>query len=164
MGGIEKIHEIATHGLAEARAYLSELRLMGPEPSRFREAMEKCCAEAAAKAGFKVDLAVKSIEETLEPNVALASFQIVRELLNNAAAHSGAANVEVRIQVEDAKLLIEVEDDGKGFDVAQVRAEKTSQGHLGLVGVEERARQLNGTFTLASQPGKGARATACLPV
>ena len=67
-------------------------------------------------------------------------------------------------QVGPVYVPFEVADDGKGFDVARERAEKASAGHLGLVGVEERARQANGTFTLASEPGKGTRATVALAI
>ena len=160
--GIERIHEIATHGLAEARSYLSELRLMGPEPSRFREAISRCAGDAATRGGFEAHLDVKTFEESMAPNVALAGFQILRELLNNAATHSKAQNVQVRVAAENGKLVLEVEDDGVGFDVAKVRAEKGSQGHLGLVGVEERAQQSDGTLELTSKPGKGTRATVSL--
>ncbi|MCE5314887.1 MAG: GAF domain-containing sensor histidine kinase [Armatimonadota bacterium] len=162
--GIDKIHQIATRGLAEVRSYLSELRLMGPEPSRFKQAIERCSAEAASKAGFKVHLDLHPPEEAMPPNVALAAFQIVRELLNNAAAHSGAEHVEVRVYSQDGKLYLEVEDDGKGFEVARVRAEKASEGHLGLVGVDERARQSHGSFKIASEPEKGTLATAVLTI
>ncbi|MHB9037221.1 MAG: GAF domain-containing sensor histidine kinase [Armatimonadota bacterium] len=160
--GIDKIHQIATRGLAEVRSYLSELRLMGPEPSRFKQAIERCSADAAAKGDFRTHLDLHPPEEAMPPNVALAAFQIVRELLNNAAAHSGAEHVEVHVYTQDGKLYIEVEDDGKGFDVSRVRAEKASEGHLGLVGIEERARQSHGTLTLTSEPGKGTRAVAAL--
>jgi signal transduction histidine kinase len=162
--GIEKIHWIATRGLAEVRSYLSELRMMGPEPSRFRQAVERCTSDAAVKGGFEPHLEIKIPEEAMPPNVALAAFQILRELLNNAAAHSQAHNVCVRVYTENGQLYLEVEDDGKGFDIGRVRAEKASEGHLGLVGVEERARQSNGGLTLSSEPGKGTRAVAVLSI
>lgn len=162
LDGIDKIHQIATRGLAEVRVYLSELRLMGPEPSRFKQAIERCSTDAAAKAGFKTRLDLHPPEEAMAPNVALAAFQIVRELLNNAANHANAEHVEVRVYTQEGKLYLEVEDDGKGFDVNRVRAEKASEGHLGLVGVEERARQSHGSLVITSEPGKGTRAVATL--
>ena len=160
--GIDRIHQIATRGLAEVRSYLSELRLMGPEPSRFREAIARCAEEAATRGGFATTLDVQGPEEPMPPNVALAAFQIARELLNNAATHSKAQNVKVTISAENRTLQLEVADDGVGFDVARTRAEKASQGHLGLVGVEERARQSSGDLTITSEPGKGTRAVATL--
>lgn len=162
--GIDKIHQISTRGLAEVRAYLSELRLMGPEPSRFRQAVERCASDAATRAGFETSLDINLPQEPMPANVALAAFQIMRELLNNTAAHSHAKHVRVRVDAKEGELLLEVEDDGNGFDVTRVRAEKASEGHLGLIGVEERAKQLQGSFTLESEPEKGTKATAVLPL
>ncbi|MCE5199103.1 MAG: GAF domain-containing sensor histidine kinase [Armatimonadota bacterium] len=164
LDGIDRIHQIATRGLAEVRAYLSELRLMGPEPSRFKQAVERCSADAATKGGFQTHLDLHPPDEAMPPNVALAAFQIVRELLNNAAAHSQAEHVQVRVYTQDSRLYLEVEDDGKGFDVTRVRAEKASEGHLGLVGVEERARQCHGSLTITSEPGKGTHTVAVLTI
>lgn len=164
LDGIERIHQIATRGLGEVRSYLSELRLMGPEPSRFRQAIERCAADAAGRGGFETELDLHLPDEPMPPNVALAGFQILRELLNNVAAHASAKNVRVSAKVQDDKLVLEVADDGKGFEVTRERAEKASAGHLGLVGVEERAKQANGTFTITGEPGKGTRATAILRI
>ncbi|MGB9619746.1 MAG: GAF domain-containing sensor histidine kinase, partial [Armatimonadota bacterium] len=97
--GVNRIHQIATRGLAEVRAYLSELRLMGPEPGRFRQAIERTAADAAAAGGFKTDVNIELPDDPMPSATALAGFQIVRELLNNAAAHSHASRVEVNVSV-----------------------------------------------------------------
>ncbi len=162
--GIDTIHQIATRGLAEVRYYLSELRMMGPEPSRFREAVKRCAEEAGIRGGFEVDVDIQAPEDPIPPATAMAAFQIVRELLNNAVSHSGAKHVKVGVRTDDERLVLEVADDGVGFDVSRVRAERASEGHLGLVGVEERARQLDGTLDVSSQPGKGTTATASLAI
>ena len=160
--GVDRIHQIATRGLAEVRTYLSELRLMGPEPSRFRQAIERTASDAATRGSFQTEIKIELPEDPMPPSIALAGFQIARELLHNAATHSHAKRVQVNVNVTDGRLLLEVSDDGVGFDVSRVRAEKASEGHLGLVGVEERARQSSGTFTLTSEPGRGTKAVASL--
>jgi len=160
--GIDTIHQIATRGLAEVRYYLSELRMMGPEPSRFREAVKRCAEEAAIRGGFEVEVDIDAPEDPIPPATAMAAFQIVRELLNNAATHSRAKHVKVGVKADDEQLTLAVEDDGVGFEVGRVRAEKASEGHLGLVGVEERARQAHGSLIVTSEPGKGTRAAASL--
>lgn len=162
--GIDKIHQIATRGLAEVRYYLSELRVMGPEPSRFQEAIRKCAEEASLRGGFEVNTEISLADTPVPPGVAVAAFQIVRELLNNATAHSRAKHVKVEVRVEDDRLCLSVEDDGVGFEVQKVRELRAAQGHLGLVGIEERARQCGGTLTIESTTGKGTRALACLIV
>ncbi|MCX8053939.1 MAG: GAF domain-containing sensor histidine kinase [Armatimonadetes bacterium] len=160
--GVDRIHQIATRGLAEVRAYLSELRLMGPEPSRLRQVIERTASDAAARGGFDTDINIDLPEDPIPPGVALAGFQIARELLNNAATHAKAKHVRVNVNVADGSLVLEVSDDGVGFDVSRIRSQKASEGHLGLVGVEERARQSGGSFAITSEPGKGTRAVATL--
>ncbi len=161
---VDRTSQIATQSLAEVRAYLSELRLMGPEPGRLKQAIERLANGAAQRGGFQIELDLALPEAPIPSEVALAGFQIARELLNNAATHSQASRVRVCACVRDGNLVIEVADNGIGFDVARVRAEKASEGHLGLVGVEERARQYAGVFILESQPGAGTRAVARLPI
>ena len=162
--GIDKIHQIATRGLAEVRYYLSELRIMGPEPSRFREAIKRCAEEAAVRGGFKADVDIEVSENPIPPGVAVAVFQIARELLNNVVSHAQAKHVTVKVKAEDERLVLEVEDDGVGFEVVSVRAEKAAEGHLGLIGIEERVRQSNGSLDVTSKPGKGTKAIAWLAI
>lgn len=162
--GIDKIHQIATRGLAEVRYYLSELRLMGPEPSRFQEAIKRCADEAGVRGALEIDVDIAVPEDPIPPGVAVTAFQIVRELLNNVVTHAEAGHVTVRVKPEDERLVLEVEDDGVGFEVDRVRAEKAAAGHLGLIGVEERARQANGALELVSEPGKGTKAIAWLAI
>ncbi len=162
--GIDKIHQIATRGLAEVRYYLSELRVMGPEPSRFQEAIKKCAEEAALRGGYEVKTEISLGETHVPPGVAVAAFQIVRELLNNATSHSQARHVNVVVRAEEDRLCLTVEDDGVGFEVEKVREQRASQGHLGLVGIEERAKQCGGSLIIESAAGKGTKAVACLAV
>lgn len=162
--GIDKIHQIATRGLAEVRYYLSELRIMGPEPSRFREAVKRCADEAAVRGGFEAEADIEVPDDPIPPGVAVAAFQIVRELLNNAVTHAQATQVSVRVHVQEEQLVLEVVDNGVGFEVDSVRRQKASEGHLGLVGIEERAHQAGGTLQITSKPGKGTQAVASLAI
>jgi len=162
LDGIGRIHEIATRGLAEVRTYLSELRMVEPEPGRFRQIITGTAEDAAAKGGFSLDLSVDTQDRGMRPEVALAAFQILRELMQNTANHSQAKNVSVRVFTREDKLIMDIADDGVGFDVARTRAVKVSEGHLGLVGVDERARQTDGTFSLTSEPGHGTHAQVTL--
>jgi|LSQX01.2.fsa_nt_gb signal transduction histidine kinase len=162
--GIDKIHQIATRGLAEVRYYLSELRLMGPEPSRFQEAIKRCADEAAVRGGLRVEVDIDTADHRIPPGVAVSAFQIVRELLNNVVNHSHAKNAAVNVRTAEDRLILEIVDDGVGFEVDRVRAEKAAAGHLGLVGVEERAQQSAGSFEITSEPGGGTKATAYLSI
>jgi signal transduction histidine kinase len=160
---IERLHEISTEGLADVRSYLSQLRLMGPDPSQFRQAVERSALEAAARCGFKVHTELDIAEDSLTPQISLAAFQVMRELLNNVVKHARALNVWISMKSNTGRLEIEVKDDGQGFDLVE-RRRASEKGHLGLVGIEERVKELAGEFMLQSDLGNGTTARIILPV
>lgn len=160
---VDRLHEISTQGLADVRSYLSQLRLMGPEPSRFGQAAERSALEAAARGGFAVYTDIEVAEDALGRQISLAAFQILRELLNNIIKHATAANVWVKAISMEGNLELEVRDDGSGFD-SERGQQASEEGHLGLVGIEERVKELGGTFDLKSKPGEGTCARIVLPI
>lgn len=160
---VERLHEISTEGLADVRSYLSQLRLMGPEPSRFRQAVERSAVEAAARGGFAVDTYLEISEDVLTPQISLAAFQILRELLNNVVKHANASNVSIIGKSSSDSIEIEVVDDGVGFDLEE-GLKAREKGHLGLVGIKERVAELSGTFHVTTSPANGTRAQISLPI
>jgi len=79
-------------------------------------------------------------------------FRMVQEMLTNVAKHSQAKSIAVLLRGESDVLTLTVTDDGVGFEPEQVRGKG-----LGLIGIEERVRELGGSFRLQTQPGKGVR-------
>jgi signal transduction histidine kinase len=161
---IGRIHEIATEGLTEVRMYLSELRLMGPEPAKLGQAISHSVAKVASRVKIAPHVEVDLPESGIPPQVSLASFQIVRELLNNVVKHSLAENVWLTAKVEDEQIYIEVRDDGEGFVVPANLTDLTMEGHLGLTGVQERVSGFDGTLNIESTPGEGTRVSIQLPL
>lgn len=82
----------------------------------------------------------------------LAILRIANEALHNALRHAGAGHVAVRLADGGGTLVLEVRDDGVGFEPG--RAELRSR-HLGLTSMEERARELGGQLQISSAPGAG---------
>ncbi|HVF02003.1 MAG TPA: PAS domain S-box protein [Rubrobacteraceae bacterium] len=85
-------------------------------------------------------------------------LRVLQEALTNARRHSGARNVEVRLGTEDGEILVEVSDDGRGFDVASVRA------GVGLSAMRERIEGVGGTFAVYGRPGEGTRVVVSIPL
>ena len=79
-------------------------------------------------------------------------LRIAQEALQNVLKHAQAQHVVVTLRRDDGGLLLEVEDDGVGFDPA---APETRSRRLGLTSMEERARRLGGTLEIDSVPGTG---------
>jgi signal transduction histidine kinase len=86
-------------------------------------------------------------------------YRAVQECLTNAAKHSGAKSIRVELREQQGCLDVRVQDDGNGF-LPQQRA----NGGLGLLGIEERVRELGGSLTIDSAPGGGATVVVRLPL
>ncbi len=153
---IARVHEIAADGLADVRSYLSQLRLMGPDPAKFAEAARATIQEAASRGGFLVHPEIDvPTDRVLPEECAVAAYQILRELLNNVVLHARAENVWVRIRLIDNKLQLTIRDDGIGFDPKLAEHQSLARGHMGLIGVGERARGVGGQYNIISKPGSG---------
>lgn len=98
----------------------------------------------------------------LPPEAELALYRIVQEALSNVVRHAHATRAAVRIAHGRDRVVVTVEDDGRGFDPA--RAVSHEGGGLGLFGMNERAAYLGGRAEVRSAPGTGARVRAEIPL
>ena len=88
----------------------------------------------------------------VDNTIATAAYRIAQEALTNVARHAGAAHAEVTLKMNgDGTMLLEVADDGRGFDPEQF----TESDMLGLAGMRERAALVGGSLAVLSQPGQG---------
>jgi signal transduction histidine kinase len=79
-------------------------------------------------------------------------LMVTKEALNNVVKHSGAAELKLKIHCERERLILSLEDNGRGFDPM-----KTDNQRNGLNNMAERMAELGGTFLIVSQPGKGCK-------
>ena len=84
----------------------------------------------------------------------------MRELLVNVVKHAKAQSVKVSVRKVDELINISVEDNGKGFDAAEVASKAT----FGLFSIRERLEQLGGSFEIKSEPGHGSKITMTAPL
>jgi signal transduction histidine kinase len=103
------------------------------------------------------------MNERLQPETEVTAYRIVQEALTNVVKHAQASSCRVYLQRLANTLLVTVEDDGIGFDMAATNR-IDSEHRLGLIGIRERVSRLGGRLLLESAPGKGTRLTVELPV
>ena len=106
----------------------------------------------------------RGIPKRFEEAKELAVYRIAQEALTNIIRHARARNIFVNLVKKDKKLLLSVEDDGVGFDQDKVMEPSKRNRSLGLLIMRERAVQLDGEFTIESQPGKGTHLLAEIPI
>jgi signal transduction histidine kinase len=122
--------------------------------------MRGLCHELGAQAKVKVDFKSQDLPESFPPEISLCLFRVLQEALHNAVKHSGAYNVEVKLWGTPNKVHLTISDSGRGFDINDA---KMSRG-LGLLSMEERLKQLEGVFSIESQPKRGTTIQATVPL
>jgi signal transduction histidine kinase len=115
------------------------------------EALQNYCASLNVSDVLKVQLQAYGLQQRMEQNTEIVLYRIVQELLNNVIKHAEAKNVLVQLIREGDRFTLTVEDDGKGFDVAEVEKAKSA----GLANVRARVEYLNGSLDIHSIPGHG---------
>jgi signal transduction histidine kinase len=95
------------------------------------------------------------IEEGLPSEVMLAFFRVVQESVHNSVRHGGATEVNVRFYRDGEETLLEVTDDGTGFDPPEDFEELRVRGHRGLANMSERMSLIGGRLEVSRLPGGG---------
>ena len=112
--------------------------------------------------GIRVEVVHDGMHERLAPETEAAAYRIVQEAVTNVARHARATTCRVQLQRLPDTVMIEIEDDGIGFDPADAGRAGAGRG-LGLVGIRERVSHLRGTFRLETATGQGTRLVVVLP-
>ena len=113
--------------------------------------------ETSKRTGRNVLVSTDDTIDSLPEEHRTCIYRVVQEAVNNAVRHANASTVEVAVRRERQKVTVTVQDDGAGFDTRITRG-------LGLLGMDERVRRLGGNFKITSEPGRGTRILATLPV
>jgi signal transduction histidine kinase len=127
---------------------------LGLEPALQWQARE-FSRRSSIPVDFKTDGSLANIPEEMRTCV----YRIVQESLTNCARHSKARSVRIDLHGDRKDVTLTVRDDGIGFETG-----RSGLRGLGLMGMEERARELGGAVTISSQPGCGTTLQAVLPL
>jgi signal transduction histidine kinase/ligand-binding sensor domain-containing protein len=122
-------------------------------------ALSSYCEEFSNVRGLPVSCESDESVEELSPGAALCLYRIAQEALGNAAKHSRAKTVEVRLSRSDGRVRLSVSDDGVGCNPNQT----WNSGGLGVINMRERVLQLDGAFEFVSEPGHGTTVRVTVP-
>ena len=100
-------------------------------------------------------LEIMGDERRLTPEVELTLFRIAQEALQNVRRHSAATEAAIRLKLTAGKVRLIIYDNGRGCDFPERLGDFAVSAKLGLIGMQERTRLLNGTFSVKSQVGRG---------
>ena len=96
--------------------------------------------------------------------VEVTLFRIAQGTIGNILEHAEAKNVSIKLECNASECVLDIQDDGKGFDVSKItKVDKSGRG-AGLFTMKERARLVGGGCSIKSRPGKGTRIVVKVPV
>jgi signal transduction histidine kinase len=158
---LRNLRELTQGALAEMRALIFELRPEALREEGLAAAIRKQAAGISARTEIAVEVRAPKRPIPLPGDVEEQVYRLVQEALANIAKHSGAGHavVQLRRRRSGHELLVEVSDDGVGFE-----ASARQPGHLGLRTMAQRMEQLGGSLLVDSRPGRGTRIAAVIPL
>jgi two-component system, NarL family, nitrate/nitrite sensor histidine kinase NarX len=142
----------------EIRHTIDNLRI-SPEEGLERW-VERLAREFETSSGARAVCILQPAGFDLSPEVQVQLVRVVQEALNNTRKHAEATQAEISLRVRDSDLVLEIKDDGRGFDPLDVPA----VAQYGLRGMRERAELIGADFQIVSQPGQGTSVRLRLPV
>jgi signal transduction histidine kinase len=164
IGRLRKIQSLAVHTQNEISKLMKELRPTLLDELGLAAAISRYAKDSLESLGTKVSAEFEGVEERLPPEVEVTLFRIAQGTIGNVLEHAEAKNVSIRLECDANACMLEVKDDGKGFDVSKVtRVDKGGRG-AGLFTMKERARLVGGRCSIKSRPGKGTRIVVKVPL
>jgi signal transduction histidine kinase len=119
-------------------------------------ALEWHARETSRRTGIDVRVSAGNVDDSLPDAIRTCVYRVVQEALQNISRHAAASHAKIDVRQSNGALALSIEDDGSGFDPRLTKG-------MGLLGMEERVKQLGGHLEVRSEPGKGTTLRVSLP-
>ncbi len=158
------LRKMLAKGIKATRHVIFDLRLPKFHRMGFATVLGKYLEEFRRKTRIAATLNLK-LEESLPMKLQVGTYRIIREAMNNIRKHAMAKNVDLRLRTDkDRNLHLIIKDDGKGFDLKRILTHNKYSKRFGLMGMEEQAKLLGGTFAIESANRQGTKIKVKVPV
>ncbi len=156
------LRELLRRELGEVRTFISQLRPPLLDELGLDGSILDAIESMAAPTGARIETDLKAPGDRLNPTQQTAVLRIVQEALQNIRKHAGSSRTVVSTRLESSVWVLEVSDDGRGFDVDAVAAR--GRRNFGLQFMRERAELIGAQFEVRSRPGGGTVVGLSIPV
>ena len=153
---LQQALKLARNSLDEARRSVLDLRAAPLEGRTLAQALTQLVAQQKPT---PVAFTLRGDDRPLPVHVEAGLYRIAQEALTNVMRHAAAQQVRLELELRPTRVMLLVEDDGQGFDLAQIE-----RGRFGLVGLNERVHLLGGELHLESSPGVGTKIQVVVPL
>lgn len=164
-GELQEIRQMAMRAVTEIRHVLFKLRPLALESQGLIAAVKQLAEKMHDNYNQPVTVQVsQDVENFLDEPRQGTLFYLIEEAVNNARKYAEASMITVKGGRKDQTLIVQITDNGKGFDMEATSADYSSRGSFGMVNMQERADLLDATLNLRSAPGKGTSITVNIPI
>jgi len=139
----------------DLRRLVRDLRPVILEDLGLSAALESLIRQMEQDTGIQTNYQISGLEVRYPAEVELAFFRIAQEALINIRKHSMATSMDLDLAYNPGSLIMEIKDNGKGYQVPEKFDAIVADGHFGLIGMVERASLIHADIEFISQPGKG---------
>ena len=161
VAALRDVIALAQRTLENARRAVWDMRPASSAGGDCVATLRAAAEEAVRGSDVRLEFTVEGSVQPTDPEIETAVFRVVQEAIANVVKHAAARTVLVVLACEPTRIRLTVTDDGRGFVVdPDFRA---YGGHLGLLGMQERANQAHGTLTVRSSPGHGTEIVLLVP-
>lgn len=161
---IDEVRDLVVRAIQDTRSLVFRISSPILYELGFEAALEWLAEETQKKHGLQVHYLDDGRPKPLDDDIRVLLFQAVGELLVNVVKHAGAETVWVSTRAKGEHIVVEINDDGVGFDVAEVAARRLSTDGFGLFSIRERLGHIGGQLTVNSKRGHGTHIVLTAPV
>jgi len=154
----------AIHAGNEIVRLMKELRPTLLDELGMAAAIHRYAKNTLQAQGINVSAEFKGTDRRFPPEVEVTLFRIAQGVIGNILEHSKAKNASIKLECNDSECVLQIEDDGVGFDVSKLTKVESSGRGAGLFTMRERASLVGGKGFVESQPGRGTKITAKIPL
>ncbi|MCA1738651.1 MAG: sensor histidine kinase, partial [Actinobacteria bacterium] len=163
---LEGARSIARESLVEARRLMWALRPESLDRSSLSETLANLAERYSEEFGIDVSATVTGTPHSLTPDIEITLMRVAQEALTNCRKYAQARQVTLTLSFMNNLVALNVQDDGVGFDPAELHPDSSDQstGGFGIMGMRERVEQLRGTLMVESAFGEGTTLMVAIPV
>lgn len=159
---LKRIRTILGATIYQLRSRLQDLTPLSYYQNGIVEGLRSQGDRICAEFGIGFSCSASGTAPIADPATGILLYRATLELIRNAVKHSGATSISVRIGIDTASAMVEVFDDGRGFDSGRC-ADTPAYCGFGLKDLRNRIQGVGGSIVLDSSPGKGARISVAIP-
>ncbi len=164
IGKLKTVHSYTVHASHEIVRLMKELRPTLLDELGMAAAINRYARSALEPHGIQITTEFEGTDQRFAPEVEVTLFRIAQGAVGNILEHAEAKSVSIKLRCDARECVLEIKDDGKGFDVSKLTRVEPSGRGAGLFIMRERTSMLGGAGFVESAPGQGTKVIAKVPI